>query len=209
MQPAVELTVIDGGGLTYGPFSDDGFSSVLNLAGSTPDLQNPTQVHYAAHFRLGAGGSIPILLGTPVLDDVTIYWSDGRASTRVDTSTPLSITNPATLPDGDRGTVYAGTTFTAAGGGTVTWSATGVPPGLSLDPATGVYGGTPSSGGQYTVVVTASSGGQTSTASYPQLITGAPASSGGGGGGGGGGCGLLGAEAALACLLLRLFAKRR
>jgi len=207
-EPAVELSVIDGGGLTYGPFSDDGFSPVLSLAGTTPDIQNPSQVHYAAHFRLGAPGT-PILLGTPVLDDVTIYWSDGRASTRVDTSTPLSITNPSTLPDGDRGTPYVGTTFTASSGGPVTWSATGVPPGLSLDPATGVYGGTPTSGGQYTVVVTASSGGLTSTASYPQLITGAPASSGGGGGGGGGGCGLLGAEAALMTVLLRLLARRR
>jgi hypothetical protein len=44
----------------------------------------------------------------------------------------------------------------ASGGtGTYTWSATGLPPGLSLDPTTGVITGRPTATGQYSSPVTA------------------------------------------------------
>ncbi|MEZ5138341.1 MAG: right-handed parallel beta-helix repeat-containing protein [Acidimicrobiales bacterium] len=56
---------------------------------------------------------------------------------------PLTIT-AATLPDGTLGAAYTSPTPTVVGGtGPYTWSATGLPAGLTIDPATGVVSGTP------------------------------------------------------------------
>jgi putative Ig domain-containing protein len=74
-----------------------------------------------------------------------------------------------------------------------------LPHGVTLDPATGVLSGSPTQGGTFTFVVTASSGTTSAGARYTLTVTGAPS-----GGGGGGGCGLLGWEAVLLLLLLRL-----
>lgn len=45
----------------------------------------------------------------------------------------------------------------------LTWSATGLPPGLSIDPATGIISGTPTAVGTYAVAITATDGAGTST----------------------------------------------
>jgi hypothetical protein len=205
LQPRVRLSLVDGG-MVYGPLSDDGFSPVLNLGGQTPVIGNPALLKYRIGFSFGAGSNSSILLATPVLDDVTLYWSDGAASTRVDTQTPLLITGPGTaaLPDAAYGAAYT-QTFTAAGAAPVTWTVSGgtLPGGLSLDPSTGVLSGSPSQGGSFTFVVTATVGSNSSGAQYTLTVTGAPSGGGNGGGGGGGGCGLLGAEALLLLLLLR------
>jgi len=63
----------------------------------------------------------------------------------------LAITT-STLPGGTVGTAYAGVTLAATGGsGAYTWSATGLPTGLTLNTSTGAISGTP------TVTATASS----------------------------------------------------
>jgi hypothetical protein len=204
LQPRVQLSVKDGG-LIYGPYFDDGFSPVLSLSGQTPIISNPTQVGYIIDMGFTQGTPTSILLASPVLDDVTLYWSDGAASTRVDASTPLTITNPGTttLPDAPYGVPYSAT-FTASGASPVTWSVTSgsLPGGLSLDPSTGVLSGSPSQGGTFTFVVTVSSGSLSAGAQYTLTVTGAPPPV-GGRRGGGGGCGLLGVEAVLLVILLR------
>jgi hypothetical protein len=78
LEPDISMGVIDGT-VKYGPYSNDGFSSVQSPDGSTPVLQSPTQVRYFAQFRLKQAGLSTILLTTPVLDDVTIYWDDNRS----------------------------------------------------------------------------------------------------------------------------------
>ncbi len=198
VQPRVQVALRDGA-VVYGPYDDDAFTAVRNMAGSVPVIQDPSQVRYLAQFRLQAATMGSILLATPVLDDVTLYWDDGRASTRVDSATPVSITGPSTLPDGAAGTPFSAT-FTASGGGPVTWSISGsIPPGMTLDPATGVYSGTPMVGGTYTFTVTGTSGGQSTSTQYTQVITGGNLLA---GGGSGGGCGATGLEAlALTALL--------
>jgi large repetitive protein len=57
---------------------------------------------------------------------------------------PITV-NPATMPDGLFQVAYAGVTFTQTGstGSTITWSAIGLPAGLSIAPTTGVVSGTP------------------------------------------------------------------
>ncbi|MBI3854430.1 MAG: putative Ig domain-containing protein, partial [Planctomycetes bacterium] len=202
LQPTVTFSLQDGA-MLYGPLSDDGFSPVLNLSGLTPVIGSPASLKYLIDFGMNGGTATSILLATPVLDDVTIYWNDGSASARVDTATPLVITDPAlsALPDAPYGQVYTAT-FTASGASPITWSITGgaLPGGLALDPVTGVLSGSPATGGTFTFVLTATTGSNSSGAQYTLTVTGAPA---GGGGGGGGGCGLLGLEAAILLALRR------
>jgi hypothetical protein len=77
--PRVLLGLKDGA-VKYGPFEDDGFSPVRAPDGSIPALQDPRQVRYFAQFVLGNADMSTILLASPVLDDVTLYWDDGQTS---------------------------------------------------------------------------------------------------------------------------------
>ncbi len=74
------------------------------------------------------------------LPNVLIY----NPSDPVVCRTPLAITT-ASLPPAQVCTPYVGETATAAGGapGGYTWSATGLPPGMSIDLTTGAISGTP------------------------------------------------------------------
>jgi hypothetical protein len=198
LEPHVRISVMDGE-VAYGPYDDDGFSPVQTTAGAPPSIESPSQTRYSVAFDLSTAGSAPILLATPVMDDVTIYWTDGRASARVDSASPLAIADPATLPDGKVKQPYTAT-FTSSGPTPVRWSVAdgSLPGGLALDPATGVVSGSPRSGGTFTFLVSAESGSESAIAEYTLTVDG-----GSGGGGGGGGCGLLGLEALLVILALR------
>ena len=75
--------------------------------------------------------------------------------------TPLAILGPAKLPVGTVGSAYAATKLAATGGtGKFTWSATGLPAGLSLASDTGTISGTPTTttGSPFTVQVTVTDG---------------------------------------------------
>jgi hypothetical protein len=98
---------------------------------------------------------------------------------------PLSITTPTTayLPDGIIGSVYTATTFVAAGGvPPVTWTMTAmsgtIPPGLSLDPNSGILsgtvGGTPTTPNAATLQITATDSTQRSVSRIYSLLTAAP-----------------------------------
>lgn len=91
--------------------------------------------------------------------------------------------SPTTQPAGTVGTAYSGTTVTASGGtAPYTFTVTGLPPGVTLS-SSGVWGGTPTLAGTYSVVVTAkdsaaaqASGSQTySVAINPGPVTITPA----------------------------------
>jgi uncharacterized repeat protein (TIGR01451 family) len=65
----------------------------------------------------------------------------------------LAISAPATLPNGTLGVSYT-QAITATGGiAPYSWSATGLPAGLSIDPGTGVISGSPSASGPFSVTV--------------------------------------------------------
>ncbi|HYF00546.1 MAG TPA: putative Ig domain-containing protein [Planctomycetota bacterium] len=89
---------------------------------------------------------------------------------------PPSITGP-TLPlsAATVGTPYSAT-FTAVGTGPITWSATSgsLPPGLTLDPATGLYSGTPGASGVYAFTVKAANAAGSDTRSVSHTVRAAP-----------------------------------
>jgi uncharacterized membrane protein len=103
----------------------------------------------------------------------------GQTATQTFTITvtaALTITTAGPLPNGTVGTAYSQTLTAAGGTGPLTWAAssesggvivgnvTGLPPGISLNPSTGVLSGTPSSPGTFTFNVSVTSGGQTAVA---------------------------------------------
>ncbi len=93
------------------------------------------------------------------------------SGTAVDiTMTPAANT---ALPPGTVGTVYSGQTFAASGGsGTYTYSATGLPAGLTLDPSLGVLSGTPTAvANSASVTVTATDSSSSVQISQTYTIT--------------------------------------
>jgi MYXO-CTERM domain-containing protein len=71
------------------------------------------------------------------------------------TAGTLTITGPATLPNGTEGTPYGPATAAATDGiMPYTWSAIGLPTGVSINPGTGEISGTPTVTGPFNIVVT-------------------------------------------------------
>jgi hypothetical protein len=136
----------------------------------------------------GNHGSTLVITGTPTRAGtfaftVTVTDSGPAPSTLTGTFSltvspqPWGISTTA-LPSGTAGTAYTAT-LASTGSVTVTWSATGLPAGLSLDPATGTISGTPQAAAAATVYVTATvaqagAGATTKTAAYDLTVSAAP-----------------------------------
>lgn len=143
-------------------------------------------------YTLAAGSTLPaglslsasgLISGTPTAAgnytfSVTAADSKGCSATaqftlNIGTSAVMSLP-PATLPDGQVGTTYPVQTLPAVVGGTApyTYTAAGVPPGLTFNPATREISGVPTQGGTFTVVVTVTdANGTTATGNYPITVT--------------------------------------
>ncbi len=88
--------------------------------------------------------------------------------------TPALALAPGALPDGVAGTLYPTQTIPAATGGTgpITYSATGVPPGLSFNPTTREISGIPTQPGNYIIPITVTdANGYSVTSNYTLKVT--------------------------------------
>src|ERR1022692_1621798 len=145
------------------PFnSTDTPTTLQNRAGTASNHQttfpNPST---AISFTGVSGRYVRVqLTGTNYLSlaEVQVF---GAAST-------LAISGPASLPSGTLNVAYPSTTMTATGGiGAETWTATGLPTGLSINASTGAITGTPATatGSPFSVYITV-----TDSASPPATV---------------------------------------
>jgi len=89
------------------------------------------------------------------------------------TITGITITTPS-LPSGSVGTAYSGSMAATGGVGTLAWTASGLPAGISLSVA-GTFSGTPTAAGAFMVAVTVTdSAGNTASRTYGLTVNGPP-----------------------------------
>ncbi|MCU1503809.1 MAG: hypothetical protein JWM12_3163, partial [Ilumatobacteraceae bacterium] len=169
-----------------------------------PDLPSgQVSIVYTATTEIGSGGttayvwsatglptgltivsSTGIVSGTPTVAGsyaVVVKLTDAVGATAtanyaVTIRASPSVATPATLPTGQISQVYSSTTLTGSGGTTpYSWSATGMPPGVTIAASTGVISGTPTASGTFTAVlkVTDAVAG-TGTKTYTVTVNAAP-----------------------------------
>jgi prepilin-type N-terminal cleavage/methylation domain-containing protein len=101
-------------------------------------------------------------------DPVTFVWT-------VATTTGIRITSPTGDRTGDRTGRSLSFTAVAAGpgsgGGGYTWSATGLPPGITINSGSGTVSGTPTTAGTYTAKLTATIGSVAGNFMFTWTIT--------------------------------------
>jgi hypothetical protein len=131
-----------------------------NPAGGWTDQAGEENADKCAWVRTGAGANTDVTFSTGVFA-MTSTWSNDVAGCR--------LTHPVVTGGGNTVTVTAPGARTAtvgdltslqlqatdSAGLTLGWSATGLPPGLSIAPATGLVSGTPTATGGFTTTVTA------------------------------------------------------
>jgi hypothetical protein len=101
-------------------------------------------------------GQITGTPSSPGNTNVTLTAADAVNKVSVTKTLPLTVLglNTSSLPGGTVGTPYSVAMSATGGAAPLTWSASNLPAGLSIDPATGVISGTPTTVGNNVVTVT-------------------------------------------------------
>ena len=153
------VTVMAGGGLSPYTWAATGLPTGMSIAVATGIIS----------------GTPTTAAGAPYSVVVTVTDSTGKTASMtysLAVNAPLTITGPASLPNGTVGAAYTSTTVTASGGsGVYTWSAASLPAGLSIGTSTGAITGTPTAAGAVTVTVTVTdSNSATATKNYSLTV---------------------------------------
>jgi hypothetical protein len=135
----------------------------------TTDTVSPFVVNSGANVTFQAGVEIDLLNGFHA-----VIGSAFHALIAPPTGL-LTITGPSLLPVGTLTVTYLPATVTASGGTPgYTWSASGLPPGLSISSGTGVVSGTPNTAGTFNNIIVTVTDSTLATAhqSYTMTICG-------------------------------------
>lgn len=97
-------------------------------------------------------GTFPIQVH--VTDATTNLTATRSYSLSIGNASVLTVTTTSPLPTGALGVAYSQTLQATGGTAPYTWSATGLPAWLALDPTSGILSGTPTAGGTSTISVT-------------------------------------------------------
>ena len=141
-----------------------------NPAGGWTDSSGEENADKCAWLRTGPGPNANVTFSTGTFA-MSGTWSNDTAACALSHPVVTPGAGAVTVTDPGPRTAVAGVPTTLQLRGTdtaglaLTWSATGLPPGLSLEPATGLVSGTPTLAGSYATTVTATdpAGGAGST----------------------------------------------
>ena len=153
VSPALAITTASLPGGTVGV----AYSAALAASGgATPYTWSATGLPPGVTLTGNQLGGTPTTAGN-YSANVQVRDASGATDSR-----PLSIAiasalaiDPSALPSGVVGAVYSATLIASGGTAPYTWSATGLPPGVSLTAGTGRLSGTPATAGNYTIAARA------------------------------------------------------
>ncbi|MFG3101388.1 alkaline phosphatase family protein [Streptomyces sp. NPDC048182] len=156
--------------LLLATFDEDNFTSVNQIytvavgAGVKTGYQSGAQInHYNVLRTIEDMYGLPALGGAANKSPITDAWTTSGSALAVADPGPHS--SPSGRPDSLRLTASGGTA-------PYTWSATGLPAGLSLDSATGKIAGTPTTAGSSSVTATAEdAAGATASTTFTWTVT--------------------------------------
>ena len=162
-----------------------GYNATVAAAGGTAGATSSGYTWAASGLPSGLtiNGASGVISGTPTQFGpfpITVTATDG-AGVAVSTTFNVtftdapSITGPGTLPNGTVNVVYPGATIINGGGkGPFTWTATGMPPGLTID-SSGTISGIPTAAGTFTPTIKVTdSFSATASHGYTIVISGTP-----------------------------------
>jgi hypothetical protein len=158
------------------------YSEMIHTSGGAPPVNVGTEVATVA-LGLSYNVNTRTISGTPTgpgTYTIDLYASDASQQSAYRTFTaiisyPHGVIVTESLPSGTIDVPYSATLTSREFLTPPTWSATGLPPGLTLNPSTGLISGSPTTNGAYGVTISAATSTQTALPKTLVLAIGPPA----------------------------------